>query len=309
MIDDLIFTVTEGYGGQRLDTFLAKNNENLSRSFLKKHIDEGGVTIGGKAAKAGYKLKTGDIIAVAPCHETLPDVLPENIPLDIVYEDSHLILINKPQGMVVHPAAGHFSGTLVSALMFHCKDNLSTINGVLRPGIVHRIDMDTSGLIIAAKNDKAHKSLSEQLQGRKIKKIYEAYVLGAVKGDVFTISKPIGRSEKDRKKMCVTDKNSKEATTNIRVIERFRGASFIEAELITGRTHQIRVHMAHIGHPLLGDKVYGPEKSKYNKLRGQALFAKVMGFTHPATDKYMEFEIKRPEYMEELLQGLRGSVI
>ena len=306
MSENLILTADSADNDLRLDSFIAVNCEGLSRSFLKKHITEGNVTVGGKPQKAGYRIKSGDVVSVAPYPGTVPDILPENIPLDIVYEDDCLILLNKPKGMVVHPAAGHFSGTLVNALMYHAKDKLSTINGVLRPGIVHRIDMDTSGLIIVAKNDIAHKSLSDQLSSRKIKKIYEAVAIGVVKEGSLDINKPIGRSERDRKKMCVTGKNSKEAVTRIRVIERFKAATFIEAELITGRTHQIRVHMAHLGHPLIGDKVYGPEKSKY-KLTGQALFAKTMGFTHPVTGEYMEFEAPRPEYMDNLLRVLAVS--
>jgi len=303
--DSLIFFAKEEDEGMRLDSFVSQNCEDISRSYIKKHIDEGRVSVGAKIQKASYKLKNGDEVVILPIPAIMPDIMPENIPLNIVYEDSHILLINKPKGMVVHPAAGHYSGTLVNALMFYLGDNLSTINGVFRPGIVHRIDMDTSGLLIVAKTDAAHKNLSEQLSGRKIKKIYEALVMGNIKDESLTIDKPIGRSQKDRKKMSVTDKNSKEAITNIRVIERLKGATFIEAELITGRTHQIRVHMAHIGHLLLGDTVYGPEKTKYNKLNGQALFAKTIGLSHPISAKYMEFSAERPAYMDDLLLQLR----
>jgi len=305
MSNDLVLYAKEEDAGVRLDVFISANKEDLSRSFLKKHIESGKVTVSGMLQKAGYKLRSGDIVRISPCPNLTPDIEPENIPLDILYEDKDIVVINKPKGMVVHPAAGHYSGTLVNALMYHCKGDLSGINGVLRPGIVHRIDMDTSGLLVVAKNDNAHQSLSEQFSTRKVKKIYEALTLGVIKEDGFSINKPIGRSERDRKKMCVTNKNSKEAVTNIRVIERFLGSTFIEAELITGRTHQIRVHLAHMGHPLLGDTVYGSEKSKY-KLEGQALFAKILGFFHPITEEFMEFEAKRPEYMEDLIGKLRG---
>lgn len=305
MNDDLVLYAEPNDIGIRLDIFISNNREGLSRGFIKKHIDSGNVTVGGKPQKAGYKLKSGDIVQIAPYSSVSPDILPENIPLDILYEDDDIIVVNKPKGMVVHPAAGHYTKTLVNALMYHCRGNLSGINGVLRPGIVHRIDMDTSGLIVAAKNDITHQSLSEQFSGRTVKKIYEALALGVIKEDKFLINKPIGRSERDRKKMCITIKNSKEAITNIKVIERLKGSSFIEAELVTGRTHQIRVHMAHLGHPLLGDKVYGPEKSKY-KVDGQALFAKSLSFLHPVTEKIMEFEAERPMYLENLLKQLRN---
>ncbi|MCL2564824.1 MAG: RluA family pseudouridine synthase [Defluviitaleaceae bacterium] len=301
MSDDLVLYAEEEDAGIRLDVFISGQKDDLSRSFLKKHIESGNVTIGGKPQKAGYKLKAGDVVQIAPYPPVTPDIMPEDITLDICHEDDDIIVINKPKGMVVHPAAGHYAATLVNALLYHCKGNLSGINGILRPGIVHRIDMDTSGLIVAAKNDKAHCSLSEQFSSRKVKKVYEALVMGLVKEESFTIDKPIGRSERDRKKMCVTIKNSKEAITNVKVIERFKSTTFIEARLITGRTHQIRVHMAYLGHPLVGDLVYGPEKSKY-KLGGQALFAKSLGFFHPSTGEFMEFEAKRPEYFEDLLR-------
>jgi len=297
------FVVKDMDIGKRLDVFVAENG-NLGRSFSKKHIDSGLVTVNDRSEKASYKLKVNDIVKMEEAKDIAPDILPENIELDILYEDDAIVVINKPKGMVVHPAPGHFSGTLVNALMYRNKDNLSSINGVLRLGIVHRIDRDTSGLIVTAKNDTAHKSLSEQLSERRVKKIYEAITINAVKNDSFQINKPIGRSERDRKKMCVTEKNSKEAITNIKVIERFRANTLIEAELITGRTHQIRVHMAHMGYPLLGDTVYGPEKCKY-KLQGQALFAKTLGFLHPTSGEYIEIEARRPEYFENLLKSFK----
>jgi len=301
---DLVFVADAGDAGVRLDVFVSENIPHLTRSFLKKHIDSGLVTVNGKPEKAGCKLKEADIVKMTEPEEIIPDILPEAISLEIVYEDDDIIIVDKPKGMVVHPAAGHYNGTLVNALMYHCKGRLSAINGVLRPGIVHRIDMNTSGLIMAAKNDIAHKSLSEQLSARSVKKIYEALTINVIKDDVFQINQPIGRSERDRKKMRVTDKNSKEAITNIKVTERFRANTLIEAELITGRTHQIRVHLAHLGYPLLGDTVYGPERCKH-KITGQALFARTLGICHPKTGEYMEFETKRPEYMEKILQSLR----
>jgi len=297
------FVVTAVDAGKRLDVFIAENNHGLSRSFLKRHIESGFVSVNNMPEKAGCKLKEHDIVRMGEPENVIPDILPEDIELNIVYEDDDIIVINKPKGMVIHPAPGHFSGTLVNALMHHCKGQLSGINGVLRPGIVHRIDMDTSGLIVAAKSDAAHKSLSEQIAQREVKKVYEAITVNVIKTDTIQINKPIGRSERDRKKMCVTDKNSKEAITNVTVIKRFSANTFIEAELVTGRTHQIRVHMAHLGYPILGDTVYGPPKCKH-KLQGQTLFARALGFLHPISGKYMELEARRPEYMEKLLQLL-----
>jgi len=297
------FIVEAADVGKRIDVFVAQNYNNLSRSFLKRHIESGLVVVNDTPERAGYKLRVGDVVKMQEPVEIVADILPEEIELDIVYEDDAIIVINKPKGMVVHPAPGHYSGTLVNALMFHCRGSLSSINGVLRPGIVHRIDMDTSGLLVAAKSDAAHKSLSEQISERKVKKVYEAITLNVIKEDTFEINKPIGRSERDRKKMRVTDKNSKEAITNVKVIERFPANTFVEAELITGRTHQIRVHLAHLGYPLLGDSTYGAQKCKY-RLQGQALFAKTLGFLHPISGEYVEFEAKRPEYMEKLLLAL-----
>ena len=300
----LILQAEDVDADSRLDVFVSDNISEFTRSFLKKHIESGAVTVNGKSQKVGYKLKGGDIVHVAPIENIIPDILAENIPLDILHEDPDIIVVNKPKGMVVHPAAGHYSGTLVNALMYHCKDELSGINGYLRPGIVHRIDMDTSGVIVAAKNDKAHKHLAEQFALHSIKRVYEAITINIIKDDTLDIDKPIGRHHTDRKKMCVTDKNSRNAITHIKVIERFTANTFIEARLETGRTHQIRVHMAHIGHPLVGDIVYGPAKDKY-KTNGQALFAKSLGFIHPSGGDYIEFEAERPEYMEQLLDKLR----
>ena len=234
-----------------------------------------------------------------------PEIVPEDIPLDILYEDHDVILVNKPKGMVVHPAAGHYTGTLVNALMFHCKEDLSGINGVLRPGIVHRIDMDTTGVIIACKNDLAHNSIAAQLKEHSITRRYQAIVHGALKDDEGVIDEPIGRSPKDRKKMAVNYNNGKSAVTHYKVLTRFKDFTHIECRLETGRTHQIRVHMASIGHPLLGDAVYGPAKCPY-KLQGQTLHAGILGFVHPRTGEYMEFSAPLPEYFEELLRKLPG---
>ena len=303
-MNEFSFVVTHDDVGKRLDVFVSENYSELSRSFLKKHIELGQVNVNGKPEKASYKLKEHDEVTLIEPEEVVPDILPEDIPLDIVYEDDAIIVINKPKGMVTHPAPGHYSQTLVNALMYHCRDSLSSINGVLRPGIVHRLDMDTSGLIVVAKNDIAHRDLSEQISERRVKKIYEAITLNIIKDDNLHINKPIGRSERDRKKMRVTDKNSKKAITNVKVIERFRANTFVEAELVTGRTHQIRVHLAHLGYPLLGDSVYGAEKCRY-RLQGQALFARTLGFLHPVSGEYVEFCAPRPEYMEKLLRGFR----
>ena len=305
MEEDLILQAEDVDADSRLDVFVADNIGDFTRSFFKKHIENGNITVNGKVQKASYKLKSGDIIHVKRIENIVPDILAEDIALDILYEDKDIIVINKPKGMVVHPAAGHYSGTMVNALMYHCKNELSGINGYLRPGIVHRIDMDTSGILVAAKSDNAHKSLAEQFSKHSINRVYEAVTINIIKEDIIDINKPIGRHPIDRKKMCVTDKNSRNAVTHIKVIERFTVNTFIEARLETGRTHQIRVHLAHMGYPLAGDTVYGPAKDKY-KIDGQALFAKSLGFIHPATGNYIEFEAKRPEYMEKLLTKLRG---
>ncbi|MDL2248651.1 RluA family pseudouridine synthase [Tyzzerella sp. OttesenSCG-928-J15] len=306
MNKDLIFSADETDADTRLDIYISENIPEFTRSFLKKHIEAENVTVNGKPQKAGFKLKAGDSVFVKQVESQIPDILPEKIDIDIVYEDDDLIVVNKPKGMVVHPAAGHYSATLVNALMYHCGGRLSGINGILRPGIVHRIDMDTSGILVAAKNDKAHKGLSEQFACHSITRVYEAVTVNVLKEDTLDINKPIGRSLNDRKKMCVTEKNSKPAITHIKVVERFGANTFIEARLETGRTHQIRVHMAYMGYPLVGDTVYGSAKDKY-KTGGQALFAKTLGFVHPATGEYIEFQAERPLYMENLLLKLRGG--
>ena len=291
--------------GKRIDVYIAEYKEELSRSRVQKLIENGLVTVNGKAVKSNYKLRKGDILEVEiPDPEPL-EIEAEDIPLDIIYEDKDVVIVNKPQGMVVHPAPGHYSGTLVNALMYHCKDDLSGINGQMRPGIVHRIDKDTSGVLMIAKSDAAHNSLAQQLAVHSITRKYYAVVCGNIKEDSGTVDKPIGRSPKDRKKMAVVQ-GGRRAVTHYRVLERFGGKyTLIEAQLETGRTHQIRVHMASLGHPLLGDTVYGSEKQPF-KLQGQVLHAKVLGFNHPSDGRYVEFESPLPEYFEKLLIKLRN---
>ena len=287
----------------RIDKFLAEQCEELSRSFLQKLLKSGEVSVNGQAVKASFRLTEGDLIVFEVPEAAKPEILPEPFPLDILYEDEDVILVNKPKGMVVHPAAGHYSGTLVNALMYHCRDSLSGINGVLRPGIVHRIDMDTTGVIIACKNDVSHRSIAEQLKEHSITRRYQAIVHGRLKTDEGTVDAPIGRNPQDRKKMSINERNGKPAVTHYHVLNRFRDYTHIECRLETGRTHQIRVHMASIGHPLLGDAVYGPARCPY-RLEGQTLHAGVLGFVHPRSGKYMEFSAPLPEYFEKLLRTL-----
>ena len=291
-------------GGVRLDKFLADAEIGLSRSAAVTLIENGGVTVNGMPSGKKQKLVTGDSVTVQ-----IPDPVPyeaaaEDIPLDIVYEDSDLLVVNKPKGMVVHPAAGNYEGTLVNALLFHCGDSLSGINGVLRPGIVHRIDKDTSGLLIVAKNDSAHKHLAAQIKEHSFTREYEAVVFGTLRDDSGTVNAPIGRHPVDRKKMCVTQKNSKEAVTHYQVIARYKGYTHIKCILETGRTHQIRVHMASIGHPVAGDTVYGVKNEKTG-FQGQCLHARKIGFIHPSTGEYMEFTSDLPDYFEKFLTKLR----
>lgn len=303
-MDYFTFAAEKEDVGTRIDVFLAENMEDLSRSGVQKLIDEGMITLNGGKTKANYKLREKDIIDVTVPEVKEVEILPEDIPLDILYEDADVIVVNKPQGMVVHPAPGHTSGTLVNALMFHCGDDLSGINGEKRPGIVHRIDKDTSGVLMIAKNDMAHQSLAAQLAEHSITRKYNAVVYNGFNEDEGTVDKPIGRNPQDRKKMAVTEKHSRRAVTHYRVIERMEKFTLIEAQLETGRTHQIRVHMTYIGHPLLGDPVYGPKKQPIN-LEGQALHARVLGFIHPRTGEYMEFEAPLPPHFEALLERLR----
>ena len=303
-MDYFTFAAEKEDVGTRIDVFLAENMEDLSRSGVQKLIDEGMITLNGGKTKANYKLREKDIIDVTVPEVKEVEILPEDIPLDILYEDADVIVVNKPQGMVVHPAPGHTSGTLVNALMFHCGDDLSGINGEKRPGIVHRIDKDTSGVLMVAKNDMAHQSLAAQLAEHSITRKYNAVVYNGFNEDEGTVNKPIGRNPQDRKKMAVTEKHSRHAVTHYRVIERMEKFTLIEAQLETGRTHQIRVHMTYIGHPLLGDPVYGPKKQPVS-LEGLALPARVLGFIHPRTGEYMEFEAPLPPHFEALLERLR----
>ena len=290
--------------GVRIDKFLSEACDGLSRSYLQKLLKSELVEVDKRTVKNSYKLSAGDRIEFEVPEAAEPEIKAEDIPLDIIYEDSDIILVNKPKGMVVHPAAGHYSQTLVNGLMYHCRNGLSGINGVLRPGIVHRIDMDTTGVLIVCKNDFAHNAIAEQLKVHSITRKYFAIVHGVIQEDEGTVDAPIGRHPVDRKKMSINRKNGKEAVTHYRVLERFRQFTYVECQLETGRTHQIRVHMASIGHPLLGDSVYGPSKSPF-KLQGQTLHAGVLGIVHPRTGNYMEFSAPLPEYFSELLDKLR----
>ena len=297
-MEQLEFTATADEAGVRIDRCLSDKYEELSRSYLQKLLKDQSVTVNGKVVKANYKIQTTlpDL--------TEPDILPENIPLDILYEDEDVLIVNKPKGMVVHPANGHTSGTLVNAIMYHCQGNLSGINGVMRPGIVHRIDKDTTGALLVCKTDTAHRDLAQQLKDHTIKRRYRAIVAGNLKEDEGTVEGPIGRHPIDRKKMAINYKNGKDAVTHYKVLERFGNATYIECRLETGRTHQIRVHMTSLGHPLLGDEIYGSGKNPYH-LQGQTLHAMVLGFIHPRTGEYMEFSAPLPEYFLNLLEKLR----
>ena len=299
-------TVSPEDAGVRIDKYLAEQLPDITRSYLQKLLKDGSVQMNGKPVKASTKTAVGAVIALTIPEPEEPEILPENIPLDILYEDSDVILINKPKNMVVHPAAGHYTGTLVNALMYHCRGDLSGINGVLRPGIVHRIDKDTTGVLIVCKNDRAHNALAEQLKEHSITRQYRAIVCGNLKEDEGTVDAPLGRHPQDRKKMAIVRSGGKRAVTHYRVLERFGNDTYIECQLETGRTHQIRVHMASLGHPLLGDEIYGRAKSPF-KLEGQTLHAMVLGFIHPTTGEYMEFEAPLPEYFEKLLEKLRKS--
>lgn len=289
----------------RIDSYISSKIEDMSRSAIQKLISEEDIKVNSKIVNKNYKVKLNDEITICMQEPKVLDVLPENIMLDIVYEDCDLVVINKPQGMVVHPAPGHYSGTLVNALM-NKVDELSSINGVLRPGIVHRLDKNTSGLMIVAKNDNAHTFLSECLKEHSINRIYYALVEGVLKNDSGTINAPLGRSEKDRKKRCVTRKNSKEAVTNYKVIERYKKYTLVKLKLETGRTHQIRVHMKFIGHPVVGDDVYGKEDKKFG-LNGQLLHSKSLGFVHPVTKEYMQFDSELPHYFKRVLEQIDDS--
>ena len=295
-------------GGTRIDAWLSANVPDLSRNAAQRLLSDGMVLVNGKPPKKNYKVSGGDAVTV-----TIPDIaevplVPQNIPLDIVYEDEDVVIVNKPRGMVVHPAPGHPDGTLVNALMYHCGDSLSGVGGEKRPGIVHRIDKDTSGLLIVAKNDAAHLALSAQLSDRSLSRVYRAVVTGNLKQDSGTVDAPIGRHPNDRKKMAVTQQNSRNAVTHWSVLERYRGYTHVRCKLETGRTHQIRVHMAHIGHPLLGDEVYGHAKLPEKGLTGQCLHAKELQFIHPRTGEAVHLDTELPEYFKEVLARLGQEI-
>lgn len=298
---EFIFQAGERDRDLRIDKFLADNIADLSRSYLQKLIKEQQLQVNGKVVKTNYKVLPQDHIRLLVPTVIEPDILAEDIPLDILYEDQHLLVVNKPKGMVVHPSAGHYRKTLVNALLFHCRNELSSINGVMRPGIVHRIDRDTTGALVVCKNDAAHQCLSVQLQEHSITRKYRAIVWNQITPESGTVDQPIGRHPTDRKKMSVNHKNGKRAVTHYRVLQQLGKFSYIECTLETGRTHQIRVHMASIGHPLLGDSVYGSGRSHYD-LQGQTLHALTLGFIHPATKEYCEFEAPLPAYFEQLLR-------
>ena len=298
--------LNEEFVGVRIDKYLNEINKDYTRSFVQKMIEEGNVTVNGKEVKASYKLKLKDVIDVEEIENTELEAVAEDIPIDIIYEDEDIIIVNKAKGMVVHPGNGNYTGTLVNALLYTHKDKLSAINGVVRPGIVHRIDKDTSGIIVVAKNDKAHKTLSSAFKVHDITRKYIAVVKGIVEKDNLKIDLPIGRSTTDRIKMAVTEKNSRNAVTYIKVLKRFYESNYtlVEAKLETGRTHQIRVHMSYIGHPLLGDDTYGPAKNEFG-ITGQVLHAKTLGFKHPTTGEYVEFNEEEPEEFKEILNKLK----
>ncbi len=297
------FLVGEEEEGDRLDVYLSEQLGDMSRSYIQKIIKDNKVKVNSKEQKAKYLVKEDDKIVIEIPAPKLLEVVAEDIPVDIVYEDDDILIINKPQDMVVHPAPGNYTGTLVNAILYHCKDKLSSINGVIRPGIVHRIDKDTSGLLMIAKNNNAHNSLAEQLKDHSITREYEFICHGVVKEDKITVDKPIGRNPKDRLKMAVV-KDGKRAVTHFEVVERYEGFTHMRARLETGRTHQIRVHALSINHPLLGDTVYGPKNSKF-KLQGQTLHAKKLGFIHPTSGEYMEFDSELPKYFMEILGKIK----
>ena len=302
----MIYELTaESAAGQRIDKYLSEQLADLSRSYLQKIIKDGNVLVNGEPKKSSYRLEDGDEVTADLPELKSPDIEPENIPLDILYEDDSILMVNKPKGMVVHPSAGHYTGTLVNAVLWHCQGQLSGINGVSRPGIVHRIDKDTTGVLVVCKNDAAHNAVAAQLKEHSITRKYRAIVHGVIKEDEGTVDAPIGRHPTERKKMASGVKNGKRAVTHYRVLERFQGYTYVECQLETGRTHQIRVHMASIHHPLLGDTVYGPAKDSHH-LEGQTLHAMVLGLIHPVTGEYLEVEAPLPEYFENLLKKFRA---
>ena len=298
------FTPDDEQKNVRIDKFLSEQLPDQSRSYLQKLLKEGNVTVNEKPVKANYKVQLSDTVRLELPEPENPDILPEDIPLDILYEDEDVLIINKPKGMVVHPSVGHYTHTVVNAVMFHCKDHLSGINGVMRPGIVHRIDMDTTGAIVICKNDMAHQSLADQLKEHSITRKYRALVHGNLKEDEGMVEGPIGRHPTDRKKMAINHKNGKDAVTHYKVLKRYDGFTHLQLKLETGRTHQIRVHMAYIGHPVAGDPVYGVKKV-ITSLNGQCLHARVIGFVHPITEKYIEITSELPIYFTQFLNRLR----
>ena len=304
MISSFIFSVEDELSGERIDKVVTLKCELNSRSAAQRILDDGGVFVNGKAVSKNYKVRPGDKISVKIPEAKELEVKAENIPLDIRYEDSDLLVVNKPKDMVVHPAAGNYDGTLVNALLYHCKDSLSGINGVIRPGIVHRIDKDTSGLLIVAKNDFAHINLAEQIKAHSFTRQYQSVVYGKLKNESGKIDAPIGRHPVDRKKMTVTSKNSKNAVTHYELVEQYDNFAHVRLKLETGRTHQIRVHMSYIGHPVARDPVYGPKKV-IEYLGGQCLHAGLIGFRHPRTGKYIEIESELPEYFTDFLRRIK----
>lgn len=300
-MDERYFHVEEDRDQERIDKYVNELIDSLSRSYIQKLIKDKEVLVNDAGVKVNYKVKTGDTIKVSIPESVEADILPENIPLDILYEDSDLLIVNKPKGMVVHPAAGHMSGTLVNAVMYHCGGELSGINGIMRPGIVHRIDRDTTGSLVVCKNDFSHNCIARQLKEHTINRRYRAVCYGVLKSEEGVINNPIGRHPADRKRMAVDVKNSKEAVTHYKVLRRFQAHTYIECRLETGRTHQIRVHMASIGHPLLGDEVYAGRRTSPYKLQGQVLHAMILGLIHPSTGEYLEVQAPLPDYYQKLL--------
>jgi 23S rRNA pseudouridine1911/1915/1917 synthase len=301
------FVVTDEYEGIRIDKLISELMDSLSRSYIKKLIDDNKVKCNGKDIKASFIVSEGDEIEMEIPPLQVPEIVPQDIPIDILYEDDDILIVNKPKDMVVHPAAGHYEGTLVNAVMYHCKDNLSGINGVMRPGIVHRIDKDTTGSVIICKNDNSHQKIAEQLKEHSINRVYHAICYGIIEEDEGDVDQSIGRSATDRKKMAVVKSGGKNAFTHYRVLKRFEEdkLTYIECRLKTGRTHQIRVHMAHIGHPLLGDEVYASGRKSRFKLNGQCLHAKTIGFVHPVSGEYIEIDAPLPEYFSHLIEVLK----
>lgn len=305
-MEKICIIVTMEQEEERVDKVITEEVASLSRSFVQKLIKEKQLFVNGTAAKASQRVKEGDSIVFSIPKAVEPDIEPEDMKLDILYEDDALLVVNKPKDMVVHPAPGHYSGTLVNGILYHCKGNLSGINGILRPGIVHRIDKDTTGALIVCKSDMAHNHIADQLKVHSIKREYVAIVHGVIKEEDGTIEGAIGRDPSNRKKMCINEKNGKPAITHYKVLKRFSAYTYISCQLETGRTHQIRVHMASIGHPLLGDEIYGGKTSKF-RLQGQTLHAASIGFIHPVTETYMEFQAPLPDYFSHLLQVLENS--